>query len=350
MTKVSIQHVAQSAGVSVATASRVISGANYPVNEKTRQRVLDAVAELGYTPNSLARGLKTQRSYLIGALVGDNADPYFAEIMRGVEEVCSADGYLTIVCNTDRKPEREMRYLQTLRDYRADGILFAGGGLSEPGYPAQLEQMVQELRQVGAVTVTLAQHTLQAPSVQADNFGGARQMAARLIALGHRRIAFIAGPPNLVVANVRLQGYMAALAEAGLMIDPTLILPGDFSLAGGEQAVQSLALLPTAQRPTALFAANDETALGALAGLRRLGLHVPRDVSVCGFGDLPVAHVIAPALTTVRIPVRELGRAGAQKMLALLRAESVTPLDVLPTMIIERESTARVADVVTERN
>jgi LacI family transcriptional regulator len=337
--KASIQQVARHASVSVATASRVMSGANYPVSEPTRQRVLAAAAELRYTPNSLARSLKTQRSFLIGALVGDNADPYFAEIMRGVEEVCSEAGYLTIVCNTDRKPERELRYLHTLRDYRADGVLFAGAGLNEPGYPAQLEQLVQDLQQTGTKAVTLAQHTLQTPSVQADNFAGARQMTAHLIGLGHRRIGFIAGPPNLVAANIRLQGYMAAMAEAGLMIDPTLILPGDFTLAGGERAVEGLAMFPQ-QRPTALFAANDETALGVLAGLRRLGWGVPTTISVCGFGDLPLARVVAPALTTVRIPLRDLGRAGAHKLLALLRDEHVSPLDVIPTTIVERETTA----------
>src|SRR5947209_17442879 len=144
----------------------------------------------------------------------------------------------------------------------------------------------------GAAAVTLSQHTLHVPSVLADNFGGAREMTARLIASGHRRIAFVTGPANVMVANVRLQGYMAALAEARLPIDPTLLLPGNFDRPSGEHAVRSLAHMAVELRPTAIFAANDETPYGQLRGHQQLRWHVQEEVSVRGVGELPMAKVV----------------------------------------------------------
>ncbi len=336
----SIVQVAELAGVSIATASRVISKSTYPVNVKTRERVLAAAAELNYTPNALARGMKTQHSNMLGIIVGDNTDPYYAEIVRGVEDVANENGYLTIVCNTDRQPDRELKYLQSLRDFRPSGIIFAGGGLTEPGYPERLAGKVRELTERGTAVITLAQHTLHVPSYQPDNFDGARQMVNKLTGLGHRRIAFVTGPANLIVANIRLQGYMAGLVEAGLTLNPSLLLPGDFSMAGGERSVGGLAYLAEAERPSAIFAANDETALGVMIGLRKLGWPVPQAVSVCGFGDLPVAQAVSPTLTTVRIGLRELGRTGTLKALALLRNEAVAKLEIAPVSIVERDSTA----------
>ena len=336
----SIAEVAKRAGVSVASASRVLSSSTYPVSVETRKKVLKAAEELNYVPNSLARSLRVQRSNLIAVLVGNNADPYFAEIVRGVEDVANEAGYLTIVCNSERNPTKELHYLRVLQDYRVDGVIFAGSALNETGHPKRLEQIVQSMLDRGAAVITLAQHSLHVPSIQPDNFGGARQMAARLVALGHRRIAFVAGPANAMTANVRLQGYMAALAEAGLPIDPTLLLPGNFDQASGEQAVGSLVYMEPEQRPTAIFAANDETALGVLSGLRQCGWHVPGEMSICGFGDIPMAQVVVPALTTVHIGLRDLGRAGARKLLAQLRHEQIPFLEVLPTTVIERETTA----------
>jgi LacI family transcriptional regulator len=336
----SIAEVAKRAGVSVASASRVLSSSTYPVSEETREKIVKAAAELNYVPNSLARSLRAQRSNLIAVLVGSNADPYFAEIVRGVEDVANEAGYLTIVCNTDRNPGKELHYLGVLQDYRVAGVIFAGSALNENGHPRQLEQVVQSIVDRGAAVTTLAQHTLHVPSIQPDNFGGARQMTARLIALGHRRIAFVTGPANVMTANVRLQGYMAAVAEAGLPIDPILLLSGSYDRGSGEQAIDTLAHMEPEQRPTAIFAANDETALGLLSGLAWRGWQVPGEMSVCGFGDTPMAQVVVPKLTTVHMGLRELGRAGAHKLFAQLRHEQVPLLEVLPATIIERDTTA----------
>jgi Transcriptional regulators len=338
----SITEVAKLAGVSVASASRVLSSSTYPVSSVTREKVLQAAKELNYMPNTLARSLRVQRSNLIAVLVGNNADLYFAEIVRGVEDVANEAGYLTIVCNSDRDPAKELRYLRVLQDYRVDGVILAGSAviLSKNEHTSRLERVVQSMVDRNAAVITLAQHSLQVPSIQPDNFDGARQMTTRLIASGHRRIAFVTGPSDVLTANLRLQGYMAALAEAGLPIDPALLLAGDFDQASGVQAVSLLEQMAPERRPTAIFAANDETALGVLSGLRRLGWQVPGEISVCGFGDIPTAQVAVPPLTTVHIGLRELGRAGARKLLALLHQEEAPFTEMQPTMVIERGSTA----------
>jgi DNA-binding LacI/PurR family transcriptional regulator len=165
-------------------------------------------------------------------------------------------------------------------------------------------------------------------------------MTTRLLELGHRRIAFVTGPSNLTVANVRLQGYMAALVEAGLSLDPQMIITGNFDQESGDRAAHDIAQIPSEQRPTAIFAANDETAFGVMLGLGQMGWRVPNDISVCGFGDLPMARMVSPALTTVHIPLRQLGRAGALRLLVALRNEEIPALEVVPTSVVERSSTA----------
>jgi DNA-binding LacI/PurR family transcriptional regulator len=193
----------------------------------------------------------------------------------------------------------------------------------------------------GTAVITLSHHTLQVSSLQADNFGGAYRMTARLIELGHRRIAFVTGPSSLVVVNVRLQGYMVAMLEAGLPIDQDLLLPGNFDLASGERVAAMVVRMPLERRPTAIFAANDEMAFGVMRELVRHGIRIPEDIAVCGFGDIPMAQVVVPSLTSIQIPLRRMGRDGARKLLALLRQEPVEMFEVVPTSIVERDSTGR---------
>ncbi|GER92092.1 LacI family transcriptional regulator [Dictyobacter vulcani] len=338
----SIVDVARKAGVSIATASRVISSSTYPVSATTREKVLAAAKELKYMPNSLARSLKVQRSKLIAVLVGDNTDPYFAQVARGVEEIANAHGYLTIMCNTERDPARELAYLQTLQDYRADGFIIAGSGLSETDYAEQeqINELVQKIQGRGAAIVTLSPHSIQAPSIQSDNIGGAYELTSYLISLGHRRIAFVTGPAHVTVSELRQQGYTRALADASIPFAPELILTGDFTQAGGERIAATLAQMPVDQRPAAIFASNDETAFGLMNGLRQQGWRLPQDISICGFGDIPMAPMVIPSLTTVSISLRELGRAGARKILSLLQNHQTEPtIEIMPATVIKRDST-----------
>lgn len=335
----SIVDVARHAGVSVATASRVMSGSTYPVSDGARQKVLKAATELNYVPNSMARSLRTRRSKLIAVIVGDNSDPYFAEIARGVEAEANAQGYLTIICNTERDPRKELQYLRSLQDYRIDGVIFASGGLDLPEHSHQLAAIADHMQKSGSAVITLSPHTLAVPSVQIDNFGGAESMTAHLLTLGHSRIAFITGPAGLLTATERLHGYQSALTKAGVSFDPALVIPGDFTRESGERAVSQLIALKEDHCPTAIFAANDETAFGVLQGLTRRGLSVPQSYALVGFGDLPLTRFTTPTLTTVHVDLRELGRMGTERLLRLLHKEHIPQLSILTTTIVEREST-----------
>ncbi len=336
----SIVQVARLAGVSVATASRVLSNADYPVSAPMRLKVLDAAATLHYVPNPLARSLKGQPSHIMAVLVANSADPYFAEVTSGIIEEADKHGYLVMTCNTERLVEKELHYLRLVRDYRADCILYAGSGSNDPSELELERPLVQQLRRRGAAIVTLTQHLLPVPSLQPDNFNGARLMTHHLIGLGHRRIAFVGGPQELLVSTVRAQGYLTGLAEAGIEIDPAWFTRGNFTMDGGALAIQTLLQLPVSRRPTAIFAINDEMAFGILRTLRDAQIPVPGAISVCGFDNLPMAELVSPSLTSVQIPLRELGRRGARLALANLNGDTSVEPQLIPLEVIARASTA----------
>ncbi|HZQ98040.1 MAG TPA: LacI family DNA-binding transcriptional regulator [Chloroflexota bacterium] len=309
----SITDVARLAGVSITTASRVLNPvAGYPIAAPTRQRVLAAAEAVQYSPSAIARALVTRRSRIVGAIVGDIVDPYFAEIVRGVEDVARRAGYMVVVCNTDRDPATERRYVATLRDYRADAILFLGGDFHDEEGRRQLEQEIALARRNGTVAMALAGERGDLPTVDVDHRAGAREMAEYLIELGHRRIGFIAGPGVVQTAQLRLSGFRDAAAAAG--VESSLVAEGGFTYAGGQAAAARL----LACRPTALFAANDEMGIGALAAVREARLRVPDDVTVVGFGDTARARQSVPALTSVSMPRQEMGAVAMEAVLAAL--------------------------------
>jgi LacI family transcriptional regulator len=211
----SLAHVAKAAGVSIATASRVLNGSAHPVSDATRERVLAAAQELGYSPSALARALVTRRSRIIGVMVGDIVDAYFAEITRGVEDVAGRAGYMTIVCNADRRTEVELAQLAVLSDYHAEGVVFAGSGyLDDPRGP-ELAAAVERARERGIRVVALAMRDFEAPRIMADNHGAAFDVTDYVLSLGHRRVAYIGGPPALYASRDREQGFRDAMTAAG---------------------------------------------------------------------------------------------------------------------------------------
>jgi LacI family transcriptional regulator len=333
----SITDVARMAGVSITTASRVLNPvAGYPIAPTTRQRVLAAAESLQYSPSLIARALVTRRSRIVGAIVGDIVDPYFAEIVRGVEDVARRAGYIVVVCNTDRDPATERRYLAALRDYRADAVLFLGGDFSDPPGRRELEQEVTLARRNGTVALALAGDRAGLPTVDVDHRAGARQMTEYLIGLGHRRIGFVAGPIAVSTARQRLDGFRAAMQAAGL--DASAVAEGGFNYAGGVEGAERL--LPG--RPTAIFATNDEMAIGVLTAARVAGLTVPVDLSVVGFGDTARARQVVPALTTVFMPRHEIGAAAMEMVLAALGpAKRPAASQVVAHHIVTRGSAAR---------
>jgi LacI family transcriptional regulator len=326
----SLADISRRAGTSVATASRVLNGSTHPVSAETRARVLAAAADLGYAPSALAQALVSRSSRIIGVIVNDIVDPYFAEIARGVEDVAGRMGYLVMVCNADRRPEAELQYVRALREYHALGIVFAGSGTPESAENAALDA---EVAAAGARVVALAQREFPAHLVHVDNAAAAYDVTDYLISLGHRRIAFVAGPAGLATSLQRERGFGAAMEAAGL--------PDGLRLAGGFDFEAGLAagreLLARRAVPDAVVAANDEAAIGVLTALRQAAVDVPGQVSVAGIDDTRPARFVE--LTTVNLPLHDLGAVAARHILA--GEDEAAGEVVLPHRLVPRRTTAR---------
>jgi LacI family transcriptional regulator len=339
---VSLAEVARRSGFSLATASRALNpDSSHPVSEATRRRVAEAADTLGYRLNALARGLKNRRSRTVGVIVHDIRDPYFNECARGVANAAESTGFLTFICNSDRRPETELRYVEMLQENRAAGVLFVGGGFENATYRAELRGHIAAIRDYGGEAIALGPRSDRLPAEVPDNRGGARQGTEHLIQLGHERIAYIDGPAGLKTSSARLAGYRDAIEAAGLPFDPELVLPGDFSEIGG--ALATRALLESGIDFTAIFSSNDITVLGCRQVLGEFGLRAPDDVSLVGFDDIPVVRWLNPPLTTVAVPMTEIGTAGMQRLIALLEgdesARRMRRVNVHPTQLVVRGST-----------
>jgi LacI family transcriptional regulator len=331
-----IADVARAAGVSVTTVSHAISGKR-PVNAATAEAVRRSARELGYSPNRAARNLRLGIAGSIGLLLPDIANPYFAELARGVEDVAAAADTSVLLCNTDFSTARELRYLETLRAGGADGVLYVAGEPPEP-------DLLRELgRAMPLVAVDEALPGSGATEVVSDNRGGGRLAGEHLLSLGHRRVLAIEGPRRLASAQERRRGLLEATAR----VTGTAVRthPGDYLAASGERAVRDALAASPGGAPwfTAVFAANDLMAIGAIAELRRHGLEVPGDVSVAGFDDSTLASLISPALTTVRQDVGRLGAIAAERLLAAIADPTAptAPRTTLPTGLVVRGSTAQ---------
>ncbi|HET6857696.1 MAG TPA: LacI family DNA-binding transcriptional regulator [Streptomyces sp.] len=326
---VTLADVAARAQVSPATVSRVLNG-NYPVAATTRERVLRAVDDLDYVLNGPASALAAATSDLVGILVNDIADPFFG-IMAGAaqSQIGGQEGTgraggekLAIVCNTGGSPERELTYLTLLQRQRAAAVILTGGAIEDPGHLAAVASKLAKLTDAGTRVVLCGRPPLDgdgddssiAAALTFDNRGGGQRLTEHLLALGHRRIGYVAGPMERTTTRHRLEGHRDALAAAGLDEDQErLTLHGPYDRASGYDA--TIELLRRAPDLTAIVAANDTVALGACAALRDRGLRIPADMSVAGFDDLPFAVDAVPALTTVRLPLYEAGaRAGRLAM------------------------------------
>lgn len=321
--------------MSVATVSRVLSGSAHPVSEQTRQRVHKAADVLGFSPDMLARGLVTNRSHTVAVIVHDISDPYFSEIVRGLEDSAHLHGYQLFISSSDRDPERELAYVRSFMSHRVDAIVFAGGGLVDQHYQSEIDTLLSSFSARGAV-VHLSPRGDGTLSVSPDNAGGGRAMAAHLVSLGHRTIGFIDGPLGFPPSTERACGYRQGLRDAGLEPDETLVASGQFTEDGGARAASEL--LDRRSDITALFAANDMMAIGALRTLHSRGLDVPGDVSVAGFDDIRMARYMHPSLTTIRVPMYELGREGFFCAMRILAGEDVVTLR-LDVSLQPREST-----------
>jgi len=332
-----LAEVAERAGVSLATASRVLNGSKRSVTEDLRQRVLEAARELSYVPNAQAQALVRANTQLVGVIVHDVSDPYFSEIMRGIQSVASERGRLVTICNSYRDPIREIEYVRLLHAQRVEALILSGSGLEEHDYSRAIARQIETFIATGGRVVFIGRHQIVGDAVVPDNSGGAHALAHLLTDLGHRSIGVIGGPALLTTTRDRLGSFRLGLEERGITLRPDLIVNGDFSRDGGAKA--ALTLIERNPALSAIFTLNDVMAVGALSALRSRNIRVPEDISVVGFGDIPLASDVTPALTTVRVPMREMGVCAME--LALQPGRSEAQIEHFPTHVIIRASTAR---------
>ncbi len=321
--------------MSITTVSRVINDSPHPVNEVTRLSVLQAAQELGYAPSALAKAMVTQKSLIVGVIVGDTMDPFFAAIVRGVEDAARELGYLVIVANSDRKPNLEHRYIKTINEYQADGIIFAGGGLKDPEYLDEVSKTLEQYRKRDAPVITLGDHLFPSYSVRVDNEKIIYDAAAYLIKLGHRKIAYIDGPSNITTSRLRYVGYQKAMAEIG---EKEVVLPGDYMYQGGWQAAEMIAAHD--DPVTAILASNDRMAIGCIKGLKSHGLRIPEDYSVITVGGIINTQFVSPPLTSIYLPLHELGAEAMRKLIQIRTGkENRLGKTIIAHRLIVREST-----------
>jgi LacI family transcriptional regulator len=330
-----LKSVADAAGVHLSTASRALDPARrHLIGPDVLQRVETAARELGYRRDMMAAALRTRRTRLVGLAVPDIANPVFAPIIAGLSAHLADAGYSTIVADVGADRARQKRLTDDLIARRVDGLVLATA-LLEDGAVAALLQASLPLVLVNRVAAGLA-----VPAVTSDDRLGMRLAVAHLIALGHSRIAHLAGPQQISTGRQRQEGFFAAMTAAGLDVDATsAVAATDYSVQGGEAAARKL--LAAHVRPTALAAANDLLAIGALRVLRAEGLTSPGDMSVTGFNDMPLVDMINPPLTTIRIRGNEIGREAAALLLQRIASPGAAPVQrvILPDLIV-RGSTA----------
>ncbi|RYH10597.1 LacI family DNA-binding transcriptional regulator [Tropicimonas sp. IMCC6043] len=335
----SIRDVAQAAGVSTATVSRTLTNPDV-VSEITREAVFRAIRETGYVVNQAARNLRRRETGAVAVLLPNIANPFFSRILSGIAEVMSEAGLNVFINDTTPVTRDEHRFPEYASHAHVDGLIVLDGMLR---HDALLDRGPPELRPPLVFACEWIEQVAR-PKVTIDNHAAAAQAIRHLLALGHRRIGHACGPPGNVLSIARLAGARAALAEAGLSLPDAWAFPGDFSLESGAAAAR--AWHAAADRPTAVFCASDEMALGFIGEAQRRGIKVPDEISVVGFDDLEMASHAVPALTTIHQPRADIGRAAARMLLErmlLAPAERVArpaPHVVLPVTLAVRESTA----------
>lgn len=324
---VTIRDVAQRAGVSISTVSRVLNDSS-PVREEKKKLVLEAAATLGYTPNPAALSLLGKRTGAVGALLPFVNGEFFSELLSGLDEAAQALGLVLVVSTSHRQPSEFQRAVQTL-DKRVDGLVVMAPELDAAAASSLLSD-------APTVFLNTDAEGLDADAFNFDNAGGSRALTEHLIGLGHRRIALAAGPPEAWDARERVRGYRETMAEAGL---PTREVPSGYTREAGAAAARQI--LDGDEPVTAILAPNDDAALGVVAALHEAGLRVPEDVSVTGFDGTPGAAYAVPPLTTARVSIRELGAWAVQRLQARIDRPTLGPAErvVVPVACVVGRST-----------
>ncbi|WP_321470606.1 LacI family DNA-binding transcriptional regulator [uncultured Paludibaculum sp.] len=331
MKRASIKDIARLANVSHSTVSRALSGSPL-ISPETVSRIRQIALESGYRPSAAARSLVTSRTSTIGVVVTSIADPFAAEVVLGIEDAANERDYSVLLANSNALPERELKVVHAFEERRVDGIIVTS---------SRVGAVYAEVLSQARVPIVLLnnQHPSEfMHSVMIDNFAASFAATRHLIDLGHKRIAYIGDRFGCQSDTERCGGYRAALEQAGLPFRPEFLVPGNGGPDGGATAMGSLLALPNL--PTAVFCYNDMTAFGAMGAASARGLGIPSDLSIVGFDDLFFAQFSAPPLTTVRQPMRDMGRLAVENLLKLLAGDSAVPNANVPGELIVRHSTA----------
>ncbi|BBH19609.1 catabolite control protein A [Paenibacillus baekrokdamisoli] len=328
---VTIYDVAREAGVSMATVSRVVNN-NPNVKPQTRKKVFEAIERLGYRPNAVARGLASKKTTTVGVVIPDISNAIFAEVARGIEDIANMYHYNIILCNADKKKDKEIRVINTLLEKQVDGLLFMGGAVTDEHLQAF------KTANVPIVLCATTDENGSIPSVDIDHESAAFDAVQTLIKQGHRSIAMIGGtlqdPAN---GYSRFQGYKRALETAGITYDENMVRIGNYRYESGVEAMKYF--LELAEKPSAVFSATDEMAIGAIHAIQDAGLKVPEDISVISVDNSRMASMVRPQLTTVAQPMYDIGAVSMRLLTKLMKKESVeNPRVVLPHEVITRQS------------
>lgn len=329
----SINEVAREAGVSTATVSHVINNTRF-VSDEVRARVMRAIEQCRYYPNAHARSLASGRSNIIGLVISDIANPFFPELVKAIEEAAFERGYDIFLSNTNYDTERTSHYIQRFIERKVAGVAVMTSEMKK--------ELIDELahRKVPVVFLDVGEAGMRMSNLRVDYEGGIEQAILHLVALGHRRIAYISGKVDIRSSRRRLEAFQRTMHE--LFPDvPELIFYGNFKIEGGQRAASEILASGADNLPTAVIAANDLTAIGAISQFESAGLNVPRDISVVGFDDIDFAVLTRPALTTISLPRNELGRRAVEMLIRILENPEEQGTEIrIPTNLVIRQSTA----------
>ncbi|PXW88168.1 LacI family transcriptional regulator [Streptohalobacillus salinus] len=328
---ITIYDVAREANVSMATVSRVVNG-NPNVKPATRKKVLETIERLGYRPNAVARGLASKKTTTVGVIIPDISSIFFSELARGIDDIANMYKYNIILSNSDQNVDKEIKLINTMLEKQVDGIVYMGGKITE--------EHIQQFK-TSPVPIALAatvDATHSTPSVNIDYEQAGYEATKLLIDNGHAHPAFVTGLEETTANLLKFEGYKRAIHDTGETFDETLVIRGDLSYHSGMDATEQL--LERDQKPTAIFVASDEMALGVIHGIQDRGMSVPNDIEVIGFDNTRLAQMVRPTLSTVVQPMYDIGAVAMRLLTKYMNKEEVSEQNViLPHQIIERSST-----------
>lgn len=328
-----IGDVARVAEVSKATVSRVLNGIQ--VRQETRLKVLEAIDQLQYRPNAQARGLPLGRTNVIGVIVPEILRNFYSSIVSGVMEILDPLDYSMILSQTGNRKGKEVEYANLLRERRVDGLLVVTPREVDARFVTRL--VVDDHFPVVLIDGFVGSAPVS--SVMVDNFRGAKAVTQHLLELGHRRIGFVMGLSETRESHDRLEGYRRALEKYGVDFDPSYVWKGDYSWESGKESGRRILALPSSRRPTAIFAANDSMAVGIVEAMEEAKVKIPEQIALAGYDDVELAVTVRPRLTTVRQPLRDMGRFGARKLINVINGEEPEATRImLPLELVVRES------------